>query len=126
MNVCFFIGRLTSDPELRFTAGDGRAVCNFNIAVPRPYTKDKTDFFRVEVWGKPAENCANYLVKGQQAAINGSIRNNDYEKDGQKIRATVIRASQVQFLQKPKGSSQTGGAPDGFDYVDDGSDDIPF
>ena len=64
MNTVIMIGRLTRDPELRYIPNTGKAVANFDIAVDRPFSKEKeTDFFKVQVWGKMAENCANYLAK---------------------------------------------------------------
>jgi single-strand DNA-binding protein len=72
MNCVVMVGRLTRDPELRFIAGSGKAVATFAIAVDRPFAKEKTaDFFNVVVWGKPAENAANYLAKGRQVAVKG-------------------------------------------------------
>ena len=99
MNTVMMIGRLTKDPELRYIPNSGKAVANFDIAVDRPFSKEKeTDFFKVQVWGKMAENCANYLAKGSQAGIRGRIQNRSYEVDGQKRYATEIIAEEVQFL----------------------------
>jgi len=113
MNNVVMIGRLTRDPELRFIAGSGRAVANFSIAVNREFAKNnEADFFRVVVWGKPAENVANYLSKGRLVAIKGSLRNNNYEtQSGEKRTATEIVADRVEFLEwgdKPQGQGQQG------------------
>ncbi|RDY22859.1 single-stranded DNA-binding protein [Romboutsia maritimum] len=101
MNHVVLIGRLTRDPELKYLAGSGTAVANFAIAVDREFTKDnkkETDFIDIQVWGKTAENCANYLGKGSMCAVQGSLRIETYEKDGEKRKATKINANRVQFL----------------------------
>jgi len=124
MNNVVMIGRLTRDPELRFTQGNGKAVCNFNLAVNRPFDKDTADFFRVVVWGKIAESCANYLAKGRLVAIEGRIQNNNYEKNGVKQFGMDIIAERVEFLEwgEKKNDSE---AVNGFVPVDD-DEDIPF
>ena len=119
MNSVIIIGRLTRDPELRYIPSTGKAVATFNIAVDRPYTgKDgqkQTDFFNIVVWGKMAENCANYLAKGRLAAIKGSIQNRSYDaQDGTKRYITEIVADQVQFLEKATGAKQEGYQEDKF------------
>jgi single-strand DNA-binding protein len=116
MNNVVLVGRLTRDPELRFIAGSGRAVANFSIAVNREFSKNnEADFFRVVVWGKPAENVANYLSKGRLVAVKGSLRNNTYEtQNGEKRTSTEIVADRVEFLEwgdKPQGQGQGQGKP---------------
>lgn len=111
MNSAILIGRLTRDPELRYIPSTGKAVATFNMAVDRPYTgKDgqkQTDFFNIVVWGKIAENCANYLAKGRLAAIKGSIQNRTYDDmDGVKRYVTEIVADQVQFLERSQSKNQ--------------------
>lgn len=129
MNTVIMIGRLTKDPELRYIPNSGKAVANFDIAVDRPFSKKKeTDFFKVQVWGKMAENCANYLAKGSQAGIRGRIQNRSYEVDGQKRYATEIIAEEVQFLgtkgEKKEDNAFKPDVVDGFRALDD--DDVPF
>lgn len=135
MNSVILIGRLTRDPELRFTSA-GKAVCNFDLAVDRPFIgKDgqkQTDFFKIQVWGKSAENCANYLVKGRLVAIKGSLQNRSYENaEGQKRYVTEVVAENVQFLEygdKKESSNNSTFEPSGLDT--DGfralDDDVPF
>lgn len=111
MNSAILIGRLTRDPELRYIPSTGKAVATFNIAVDRPYSgKDgqkQTDFFNIVVWGKIAENCANYLAKGRLAAIKGSIQNRSYDaQDGTKRYITEIVADTVQFLERASGKQE--------------------
>ncbi|MGL5506483.1 MAG: single-stranded DNA-binding protein, partial [Paraclostridium sp.] len=78
MNHVVLVGRLTKDPELRYIPGTGTAVASFSIAIDRDFTKKdgtkETDFIPVEVMGKSAEFCANYISKGRLVAIQGSIR----------------------------------------------------
>jgi single-strand DNA-binding protein len=103
MNQVVLIGRLTRDPELRFIPNSGTAVARFSIAVNREFKREgqpDADFFNIVVWGKSAENCANYLKKGRLVAVNGSLRNNNYEdKNGVKHYNVEINANRVQFLE---------------------------
>ena len=122
MNSVIMIGRLTKDPELRFIAGSGKAVANFTIAVNREFSKDReADFFRVIVWGKQAENVANFLGKGRQVAVRGSLRNNNYETaNGEKRYTTEIVADRVEFLDwgeaaKGSGAPQSRPSHDSYD-----------
>ncbi len=110
MNIAILIGRLTKDPELRYIPSTGRPVATFTIAVDRTFVgKDgqkQADFFNIVVWGKPAENSANYLAKGSQVAIRGQIQNRSYETpNGEKRYITEIIADNVQFLGKPSGNA---------------------
>jgi single-strand DNA-binding protein len=112
MNHIVLIGRLTRDPELRYTP-NGVAVANFDLAVNRPGSKEKeVDFIRIIAWQKTAENCANYLKKGRQVAIEGRLQIRSYDdKDGQKKQITEVVANHVEFLggskeEKPQDQSQ--------------------
>lgn len=105
MNIAILIGRLTKDPELRYIPSTGKAVATFNLAVDRGFKgadgQKQTDFFNVVVWGKIAENCANYLSKGKIAGVKGQIQNRSYDnQNGEKRYVTEIIASEVQFLEK--------------------------
>ncbi len=99
MNVVVLIGRLTRDPELRYTQNQD-AVCTFTLAVDNPYSKDsKADFIRITVFGKQAENCSRYLAKGSQAGVEGRIRTGSYQnKNGDTVYTTDVYANRVQFL----------------------------
>lgn len=103
MNKVVLIGRLTKDPELRFTPGTGTAVATFTLAVDRPPNKDGTkeaDFIPIVVWGKQGESAANYLTKGRQAAISGRIQTRSYEaKDGSKRYVTEVVADAFRGVQ---------------------------
>lgn len=115
MNVTVLIGRLTKEVTLRYVPSTGKAVANFSIAVDRPYTSKTgeklTDFFNIVVWGKQAENCANYLAKGRLVGIKGTIENRSYEsQNGEKRYITEIIAENVQFLEfATKGNQVNGG-----------------
>ena len=146
MNIAILIGRLTKDPELRYIPSTGKAVATFNIAVDRAFiTKDgqkQTDFFNIVVWGKTAENCANYLAKGRLAGIKGQIQNRSYDTQaGEKRYVTEIIADSVQFLEKASSNQNNtsdiyGGAdaqafsPKGLDEEGyralEEEDDVPF
>ena len=112
MNKVFLIGRLTRDPELRYTASN-IATATFTLAVDRTFTNQdgerEADFINIVVWRKQAENCHNYLSKGSQVAIEGSIRTRNYEgQDGKRVYVTEVFADNVQFLdsKKEKNTSQ--------------------
>lgn len=101
MNQVMLIGRLTRDPEIRYTSGSQMAVANFSVAIDRPPNKNGdilTDFPRVTVWGKQAENCEKHLKKGLLVAIEGRIQTGSYEKEGQKFFTTDVVASRVEFI----------------------------
>lgn len=129
MNKIVLIGRLVKDPELKFTPGNGTAVCTFTLAVDRRKKDDGADFIPIVVWGKQAENTANYTVKGSLVSIAGRIQTRSYDaKDGTKRHITEVVAEEVQFLDK-KGSVAPSNIPSNQSYdemtpVDDG--DIPF
>ena len=134
MNKVVLIGRLTKDLELRYTPGTGMAVTTVTLAIDRfnASTKQReADFISVVIWGKQAENTANYMSKGSQMAISGRIQTRSYDaKDGTKRYITEVVAQEVSFLSKGKDnnlSTQNFGEQS-FDEdimpVDDG--DIPF
>ncbi len=116
MNHVVLIGRLTRDPELRYIAGTGTPVANFAIAVDREFSgkdgKRETDFIDIQVWGKSAENCANYIGKGSLVAIQGSLRIDSYQN----------QAGETPNFEPS--FEPTGLDPQGFQAIDD--DDIPF
>lgn len=112
MNKVFLIGRLTRDPELRYT-GSNIAVASFSIAVNRPFANQagerEADFINVVVWRKQAENVKNYLSQGSQIAIDGRIQTRSYDgEDGKKRYITEVVADNVQFLDS-KNRNENGG-----------------
>jgi single-strand DNA-binding protein len=140
LNCVVLIGRLTKDPELRYIPGTGKPVATFTIAVNRPFKNREgqyeADFIPIQVWGKSAENCANYLQKGRQAAVSGRLQIRSYDdQQGQRRWVTEVVADRVEFLEwagrdeKPSGGQEKsfelkGLDPEGFQALDD--DDIPF
>jgi single-strand DNA-binding protein len=109
MNKVMLIGRLTKDPELKFTPGNGTAVTTLTLAVDKynPSSGQReADFISVVVWGKQAESTANYMSKGSLMAISGRIQTRSYDaKDGTKRYVTEVVASEVQFLSKGAGAA---------------------
>lgn len=127
MNHVTLIGRLTRDPELRYTP-NGVAVCKFTLAVDRAFSKEKeTDFIPIVVWQKLAEACGNNLGKGRLVAVSGRLQIRTYEKDGQKRYITEVVAGEVKFLDYKKGESKPESkASDGPDFGEINLDDLPF
>jgi single-strand DNA-binding protein len=118
LNRAVLLGRLTKDPELRYTP-NGTAVTTFTLAVDRRTTNQQgereTDFLPIVVWSKLAELCAQYLKKGQQAAVEGRIQVRNYEnKEGRRVYVTEIVAENVQFLSGGQGGGESSYAG-GFD-----------
>ncbi|MBC1342377.1 single-stranded DNA-binding protein [Listeria welshimeri] len=109
MNRVVIVGRLTKDPELRYTPA-GVAVATFTLAVNRTFTNQQgereADFISCVVWRKPAENVANFLKKGSMAGVDGRVQTRNYEgNDGKRVYVTEIVAESVQFLE-PKNRSE--------------------
>ena len=105
MNKVVLIGRLTRDPELRFTPNNGTAVTTFTLAVdrrlPNPNGQREADFIPIVVWGKQAESTANYMNKGKLIAVSGRIQARSYDaKDGTKRFVTEVIADEIKFLDR--------------------------
>jgi len=147
MNSCILIGRLCKDPELKFVPATGMAVAKMSLAVDKDMFGEKKqqavsqgkptcDFINITVFGKSAENCANYLAKGRQCAIHGRINTSNYtDAEGKKHYNTDVIADKVEFIgSKDQGqakpqqdSNHFGDFPDDediFQPVDD--EEIPF
>ncbi|HWJ77524.1 MAG TPA: single-stranded DNA-binding protein [Niallia sp.] len=108
MNRVVLVGRLTKDPELRYTPS-GVAVASFTLAVNRTFTNQQgereADFINCVIWRKPAENVANFLKKGSLAGVDGRIQTRSYDgQDGKRVYVTEVLAESVQFLE-PRNSS---------------------
>ncbi|MDD2625315.1 MAG: single-stranded DNA-binding protein [Tenericutes bacterium] len=106
MNKVMLIGRLTRDPDLRYTPSN-IATVTFSIAVNRPFTNQngvrEADFINIIAWRKQAENVKKYITKGSLVAVEGRIQTRNYDdKDGKKVYVTEVVADNVQFLE-PKG-----------------------
>ncbi|EAD6871225.1 TPA: single-stranded DNA-binding protein [Listeria monocytogenes] len=114
MNRVVLVGRLTKDPDLRYTPA-GAAVATFTLAVNRPFKnaqgEQEADFINCVVWRKPAENVANFLKKGSMAGVDGRVQTRNYEdNDGKRVYVTEIVAESVQFLE-PKQNAVEGSTP---------------
>jgi len=110
INHVVLVGRLTRDAELRYTAS-GTALCNFSIAVNRRVKKgeqwlDEASFFDLTLWDKQAENLNKYLVKGTQIAVQGELRQDRWEKDGQKFSKIQVFVENLQLLGSARGTSE--------------------
>lgn len=105
MNKVIIVGRLTRDPEVRYTQ-TGKAVASFSVAVDTGYGENKrADFIPVVVWDKLAEVCGNNLTKGRRVLVEGRLQIRDYEKDGQKRRAADVVAKNIEFLDTKQTSN---------------------
>jgi len=143
MNSVNLIGRLTKDPEVKYGAESQSAYCRFSIAIDRG--KDRNgedmgaDFPNIVCFGKTAENCEKFLVKGRLVAVMGKIRTGKYEdKDGKTVYTTDVYADRIEFLEwgdksegaeggktaKPSKKTEKQEVMPGFAQVTD--DDIPF
>jgi len=113
LNRVILIGRLTRDPELRYTPA-GVAVTQFTLAVDRPFTSQggerEADFIPVVTWRQLAETCANYLRKGRLAAVEGRIQVRNYENnEGKRVYVTEVIADNVRFLESANRDNSGGG-----------------
>lgn len=138
MNSINLIGRLTKDPELRYTSGDKKAVVKFTLAVNRGYKKNEqneADFILIEAWEKQAENVAKYCFKGSQVAISGRLRIEKYTYQDQNRTIAKVLANQIEFLTSKNASNEVIPTftpsfdtdkldPNDFQPIDD--EDIPF
>lgn len=132
INKVIIVGYLGKDPEVRDTQG-GQTVANFSVAVSESWKdrdgerQERTEWFRVVVWGAQAESCGQHLSKGSQVYVEGKLQTRKWtDRDGQERYATEVNAQRVLFLSRADGGgggserSSGGGSRD----VDDG--DIPF
>ena len=149
INHVVLVGRLTRNAELKYT-NSGQAVSKFSLAINQRRKKDdqwvdEAHFFEIVVWGKTAESLNQYLVKGKQVGIEGQLRQDRWEQDGQARSKVEISASNVMLLGSGSGGRQGQGAPaegrpgsagappSGADFPEGGQpapdnfeDDIPF
>ncbi len=115
MNKVMLIGRLTAKPELKYTSSN-IPYCRFSIGINRLPDKNGNvvaDFPNIIVWNKQAENVCKYQDKGSQIAVEGQIQTGSYDKDGQKVYTTEIRADRIEFLGS-KNSNNSNSTP--YDY----------
>src|SRR5471032_1762585 len=117
LNKVLLMGNLTRDPEVKYTP-KGTAVCDLGIAINDSYKaqdgtiKETVTFVDVEVWGRQAETCKQYLSKGRPVFVEGQLRLDQWEQEGQKKSKLKVRADRVQFLGAPSGG-RSGGSSGG-------------
>jgi len=137
INSVVLIGRLAKDPELSFVPSSGLAVAKVNLAVDKDMSKDKkeeakrqgkqtADFIPITIFGKQAENAANYLSKGSQCAVHGRINTGSYTtQTGEKRYTTDVIADRVEFIGQAKQQNNNfDESPDIFEPAD--PNDVPF
>ena len=130
MNQIILIGRLVRDPELKYLPSE-KAVCNFTLAVNRPYSKNgeqEADFINIQAWGKQGENAAQYLAKGSQCAVSGRLQIRSYESNGERKYATEVVADRVEFLGSAQKKESLGVEVDASEgaAIFDGELELPF
>jgi len=132
LNKAMIIGNLSRDPELRKTQ-TGNSIARLSVATNRTYfnkqTQERikeTEWHKVTVWGKTADNCAEFLKKGSKVFIEGRLRTSSYEKEGVKRYVTEIIADNVTFLDSKSASKQEKSSPASDTEFFDSDDSIPF
>ena len=105
MNVVMLMGRMTRDPELKYTSG-GKAYANFTLAVQK--TKDDAEFIDCVAWEKTAETIAEYFRKGRKILLQGRLNVSSYEQNGEKRKSTKVVVNSFEFVES-SGSSNNGG-----------------
>lgn len=128
MNKVLLIGRLTRDPEIKYTDG-GSSIARFNTAVDRKFKKEgeeTADFISCVAFGKTAEFVEKYFFKGSKIVIEGRIQTGSYtNKDGQKVYTTDVIVEQVEFAES-KASASNSSPAEGFQNVPEDMEDLPF
>ena len=112
--IAVVVGRLTRDAELKYT-NSGQAICHFSVATSSRRKKgdqwlDESSFWDVDLWGKQGESINQYLTKGKLVAVEGAMRQDRWEQDGQTRSKTLITANTVQLLGSTGGSGNLGGS----------------
>ena len=128
MNTVILTGNTTRDCELRYTQ-QGKAVANFTLAVTDKFNREQTDFLDCVVWGKLAETCGSYLLKGKKVGVVGRIKPRTYEaQDGSKRKVTEVVVDEMEFLSPKSASSPTPARDEWSEYGREvGTDsEIPF
>ena len=144
MNKVILMGRLTRDPEVRYTQTNNTLVASFTLAVNRRFARQgeerQADFINIVAWDKTGEFCSKYFKKGQQVGIIGRIQTRTWDDEqGQKHYVTEVVAEEAYFADSKRdgdasassfestfGSAMPGGIPGGADFEVSSSDDLPF
>ena len=139
MNKVILMGRLTRDPELRYTNVNNTAICSFSLAVDRRFSRQgeekQADFINIVAWDKNAEFCSKYFTKGQKVVVVGRIQTRTWDdNEGKKHYVTEVVAEETYFAESKKNDSSStaripdsggGQQSDGFYPLDD-DDELPF
>lgn len=127
MNNVILMGRLTRDPELKYSQA-GKAYCRFTVAVNRDFNKDEADFINCLAFGKTAETIAEWLGKGRRIALQGRIQTGNYEnKNGDKVSTFEVVADRFEFVDSARSdTSKNQSYSNNNDDVLDDNDDFPF
>ena len=136
MNKVILLGRLTKDPEVRYTQTNNTLVASFTLAVNRRFVKQgeerQSDFINIVAWGKTGEFCSKYFKKGQQVGIIGRIQVRNWDDDqGQKHYITEIIAEEAYFAETKRDENETSENQNAtntsdFQVTDNTDDDLPF
>ncbi len=106
LNKVILMGRLTKDPEVRYTSNTNTLVCSFTLAVDRSFKREgqpTADFINIVAWSKTGEFCSKYFTKGQQVAVTGRLQTRNYDdKDGKKVYVTEVIAEEAHFADSKK------------------------
>jgi len=138
MNKVILMGRLTKDPELRYTSVNNTAVCSFTLAVDRRFSKQgeekQADFFQIVAWDKQAEFCSKYFTKGLKVVVIGRLQTRTWDdNEGKRHYVTEVVAEELHFAEskksqefnEPRLAEPTTEPSDGFYPIDD-DDQLPF
>ena len=127
MNNVILMGRLTRDPELKYSQA-GKAYCRFSLAVQREFNREEADFINCLAFGKTAETIAEWLGKGRRIALQGRIQTGNYEnKNGDKANTFEVVADRFEFVDSARSeTSKNKSYSNNNDDVLDDNDDFPF
>ncbi len=130
LNKVLLMGRLTRDPEVRYTQNNNTMVCSFSLAVNRRFKQEgqpDADFINIVAWNKTAEFVAKYFTKGQQVAVVGRIQTRNYDNsEGKKIYVTEVVAEEAHFADSKKDNNAGFEPVDGFTPVANEGEQLPF
>ena len=126
MNNVTLMGRLTRDPELKYSQA-GKAYCRFSLAVQREFNREEADFINCLAFGKTAETIAEWLGKGRRIALQGRIQTGNYEnKNGDKVNTFEVVADRFEFVDSARSETSKNQSYSNNDDVLDDNDDFPF
>ena len=126
MNNVILMGRLTRDPELKYSQA-GKAYCRFTVAINREFNREEADFINCLAFGKTAETIAEWLGKGRRIALQGRIQTGSYQNsNGDTVYTTEVVADRFEFVDSPRSETSKNQSYSNNDDVLDDNDDFPF